>query len=169
MTGMKISLDAAMRARDVSRPTGADDAAAESMPWPARPRRPRSGGDPGPTRALAPGQRGSDPGASQPGRKPYRQAGGRHSGRAQRPAGPPDQPARALTEAERTAPGSPAADRARPGGSKPELPAELAARIPRRPRPGRRRRLGLLSRPHNEDAADPRLDQGSAGRTPDCS
>jgi hypothetical protein len=37
MAGMKITVDAAMRARDVSRPTGLQEEAAEAEPDPARP------------------------------------------------------------------------------------------------------------------------------------
>ena len=58
MPGMKISLDAAMRARDVSQPTAVDDIAATelgsdgpeeaaSLQRPARPPRPRGRSRPG--------------------------------------------------------------------------------------------------------------------------
>jgi hypothetical protein len=55
MSGMKISLDAAMRARDVSRPTADDEADAEHIPS-APPARPEPPGNPAEDRAARTGK-----------------------------------------------------------------------------------------------------------------
>jgi hypothetical protein len=60
MAGMKITVDAAMRARDVSRPTGLQEEAAEAGPDPVRPARPAR-----PARPPRRGPRAGEPAADQ--------------------------------------------------------------------------------------------------------
>jgi hypothetical protein len=174
MPGMKISLDAAMRARDVSRPTTADEADAERIPSElttrpgqpaksaedrdARPDKPRGlprparpDGSPGrPSRPAAVGADGqADPDADRQARRranrPARTAVRHRSRKAQRPAGPPDQELAREARAETVPPDDATA------GWPPGRPGPKAGR-PGRPRRRRRSGLGLLAG-HGEKAA----------------
>jgi len=94
MAGMKISLESAMRARDVSRPRAADDAAAERTEAAAAGSKPGSGPLPAPNGrppATTPRQETSQAEQSQANgadRRAARAAGGRSRARRRRPAPP---------------------------------------------------------------------------------
>ncbi len=171
MSGMKISLDAAMRARDVSRPTAADEADAERIPpaprtWPdqlansaedraARPDKPgglrrpaRPYPSPGRPAAVGPdGQADADADrqARRRASRAARTAVRHRSRRAQRPAGPPD-PELDREAGTQIVPPDGVTAVSPPGqpGSKPGRPG--------RPRRRRRSGLGLLAG-HGEKAA----------------
>jgi hypothetical protein len=165
MAGMKISLDAALRARDVSRPTVADEARAELDPPAPRASQART------SSASARGH--DDLGSGQPDQT--MDATRDPSGRARRPAGPP---ARVQGDTDRTPSGQrgSASDGSPPGAFQPRASG-------RRPRTRRRSRLGVLAghartapvtQGETQAASSQREDsqpagQGSAGSSPDCS
>ena len=130
MAGMKISLDAALRARDVSRPTVADEARAEIDPPAPRTSQART------SSASARGH--SDLGSGQPDQT---MDATRHpSGRARRPAGPPDKEDRVQGDADRTPSGQ------RGSASDGSPPSTFQSRASgRRSRTRRRSRLGVLA------------------------
>jgi hypothetical protein len=76
MAGMKITVDAAMRARDVSRPTGLQEEAAEAEPDPARPASPagsaRPVGSARPDTSARPARPARPAGSARPARPPRR-------------------------------------------------------------------------------------------------
>jgi hypothetical protein len=151
MSGMKISLNAAMRARDVSRPTGADEAAAELAPAGPRPR---------PVKTEQPGaEQRATPADGQRGRaNRVARTAPRHGGRsAQRPAGPNDPDAGRQAGAEVVPPASagPEPTRSRPGPT----PGRIG-----RPRRRRRSRLGLLASHGRRERGDQA--EGSGGNWP---
>lgn len=168
MAGMKISLDAALRARDVSRPTVADEARAELDPPEPRVSQARtSSASPRGHSDLGSGQADQTMNAT------------RHpSGRARRPAGPPDEEDRVQGDAARTPSGQrgSTSDSSPPGAFQPRASG-------RRPRTRRRSRLGVLAgharmasvtQAEIQAASSQREDsepasQGSAGSSPDCS
>jgi hypothetical protein len=72
MRGMKVTVDAAMRARDVSRPLADQEAAArDARPEPARAREEAAARGPG-SQAQAPDGPAGIPGAASQGRRPHR-------------------------------------------------------------------------------------------------
>jgi hypothetical protein len=199
MTGMKITVDAAMRARDVSRPSAEQEALAMTSP-PTPAEREDSLAEPRPRRA---------PGAPVPGpaREPSRSQAGRHwSGpergnpTSQQPGTGPERPERGAPAGSGASPATP--ERPRPSGPrdgagpatperpKPSGPRDGAGPTPARasaterprssqsrsgPRRRRRARLGLLARRQDQTAGRPdgsphrAAGQGSGGNSPDCS
>src|SRR5215469_4368986 len=160
MAGMKISVDAAMRARDVSRPSAAQEAEAELSSPPGRPRADRpsdrissAGAEQGRSPSPRPeGDREADqrtqPGSGQRRRGPgWRRPAGR-------PTAAPDPAPRASPLGQAKASDHKTSDHSQ-DRSEPGRPRRLG-------RPRRRSRLGLLAQRPDTDAgakpaAEPRV------------
>jgi len=182
MAGLKVTLDAAMRARDVSRPTATQESDAElALPErlaarraPAGSRPPDSAQSPRPAepaaravgRVPAEGPAAEDPAAGgntaeRRGAEPSRPRPGGHGIRR----GPGRRPFRPGAAAE-----GGAGDRDRTAAAPDGPDREAAEPRKREPRTRRRYRLGRLADHDGQGLpAGPAADHGSGGSSPDCS
>ena len=169
MAGLKVTLDAALRARDVSRPTPGQEAAAE-LALPEKLAGHRSPPEPqetrdSPHRDSLSGKPGPAPGRPRPRRPPQSAAARPDPGRASPNAASPGAASPGAASPGTASPGTANPRKADPGAAAADHGHDESP-----PRPQRTRRRSRLSRPPTEGSAGQartgqgRTDQGSAGQ-----